>query len=101
MRNSCADEPERSGNVERAGRIKGEITLLIGKAEETGKKPAGKSDVRQRLQQVMAEEKLDEKAAVKKNCERDGSFKERGLPGVAEEPVIRVTHMYPINFGTT
>jgi 16S rRNA (cytidine1402-2'-O)-methyltransferase len=49
------------------GQIKGEITLLIGKAEESeGKAEARRQTVRERLQQIMAEEKLDEKAALKK-----------------------------------
>jgi 16S rRNA (cytidine1402-2'-O)-methyltransferase len=57
--------------------VKGEITLLIGKSEgeeirgETGAPaPPG---VRQRLRQLIAEEKLDEKAALKKIA------KERGI----------------------
>ena len=46
--------------------LKGEITLLIGKSE-TGDRPAtGSPAVRQRLEQIMAQEKLDEKAALKK-----------------------------------
>ena len=39
------------------GNIKGEITLLIGKAEESERKAAAGLSVRQRLQQIMAEEK--------------------------------------------
>jgi len=52
------------------GDIKGEITLLIGKPEEekahvaTG--AATGASMRQRLRQIMSEEKLDEKAALKK-----------------------------------
>jgi 16S rRNA (cytidine1402-2'-O)-methyltransferase len=55
--------------------VKGEITLLIGKAEETEPHPAAESkvSVRQRVEQIMAEEKLDEKAALKKVA------KERGI----------------------
>jgi 16S rRNA (cytidine1402-2'-O)-methyltransferase len=46
--------------------LKGEITLLIGKAE-AGSRPAAASDsVRQRFDQIVAQEKLDEKAALKK-----------------------------------
>ena len=46
--------------------LKGEITLLIGKAE-TGARPAtGTPAVRERFQQIVAQEKLDEKAALKK-----------------------------------
>jgi len=70
------------------GEIKGEITLMIGKAEEgnvrvdagdspaleeqTGR-PSQKLPIRQRLAEIMSEEKLDEKAALKKVA------KERGI----------------------
>lgn len=57
------------------GDIKGEITLLIGKAEETERKVAAGVSVRQRLQQVMAEEKLDEKAALKRIAKEMGVSK--------------------------
>jgi 16S rRNA (cytidine1402-2'-O)-methyltransferase len=57
------------------GDIKGEITLLIGKAEETERKPVAGVSVRQRLQQVMAEEKLDEKAALKRIAKEMGVSK--------------------------
>ena len=48
--------------------VKGEITLLIGKAEETetlaDEHP--RMSVRQRVEEIMAEESVDEKAALKK-----------------------------------
>jgi len=55
--------------------VKGEITLLIGKAEdsETHAVAAPGMSVRQRVEQIMAEEKVDEKAALKKVA------KERGI----------------------
>jgi len=58
------------------GEVKGEITLLIGKAEETGHKavPACVS-VRQRVEQIMAEESVDEKAALKKIAKERGVSK--------------------------
>jgi len=57
--------------------VKGEITLLIGKAEE-GAAPLetgalARLAVRQRVEQIMAEEKVDEKSALKKLA------KERGI----------------------
>jgi len=55
------------------GEIKGEITLLIGKAEEAEKKPAASSTIPQRVAEIMAQEKLDEKLALKK------AAKERGI----------------------
>jgi len=70
------------------GDIKGEITLLIGKGEEgdvrvgAGDSPAQdgkawpsppKQPIRQRMAQIMSEEKLDEKTALKKVA------KERGI----------------------
>jgi 16S rRNA (cytidine1402-2'-O)-methyltransferase len=48
--------------------VKGEITLLIGKAEEGDVAAAaiGRQTVRQRVGQLMAEENMDEKAALKR-----------------------------------
>jgi 16S rRNA (cytidine1402-2'-O)-methyltransferase len=47
--------------------IKGEITLLIGKAVEGGERPAaaGKKTVRARVEEVMRMKEVDEKAALK------------------------------------
>src|ERR1035441_6586352 len=56
------------------GEVKGEITLLIAKAEEGA--PAAASEavsVAQRVREIMTEEKADEKAALKKVA------KERGI----------------------
>ncbi len=55
--------------------VKGEITLLIGKAEEVGSVPAAESrvSVRRRVEQIIAEESVDEKAALKRVA------KERGI----------------------
>lgn len=56
--------------------VKGEITLLIGKAEEgLGATQAQGVSLRQRLDQIMAEEKLDEKAALKKVAKERGVSK--------------------------
>jgi 16S rRNA (cytidine1402-2'-O)-methyltransferase len=57
-----------AGEVERAlnaREVKGEITLLIGKAAE-GQSAARGSSVRERVEELMREEKVDEKAALKK-----------------------------------
>jgi 16S rRNA (cytidine1402-2'-O)-methyltransferase len=57
--------------------VKGEITLLIGKAEEEDARvrtdAVVRPSVRQRVEQIMTEEKLDEKAALKRVA------KERGI----------------------
>ncbi|MFZ1053543.1 MAG: 16S rRNA (cytidine(1402)-2'-O)-methyltransferase [Candidatus Sulfotelmatobacter sp.] len=57
--------------------VKGEITLLIGKAEEVearaGTGDPARPSIRQRVEQIMAEEKVDEKDALKKVA------KERGI----------------------
>jgi 16S rRNA (cytidine1402-2'-O)-methyltransferase len=58
--------------VKERGELKGEITLLIGPAEE-GIGPRISQPVGERVQQIMREEKLDEKAALKK------AAKERGI----------------------
>lgn len=58
------------------GDVKGEITLLIAKADEFGQgaAPAGVS-VRQRVDQIMSEEKVDEKAALKRVAREMGVSK--------------------------
>ena len=62
-------------NLKARETVKGEITLLIGKAEEgdLGTASLDRPTVRQRVGQIMAEEKIDEKAALKK------AAKERGI----------------------
>jgi 16S rRNA (cytidine1402-2'-O)-methyltransferase len=57
------------------GDIKGEITLLIGKAEEGQPKIAAAVSVRARLEKIMTEEKLDEKAALKRIAKEMGVSK--------------------------
>jgi 16S rRNA (cytidine1402-2'-O)-methyltransferase len=65
-----------AGDVSQAldarGDVKGEITLLIGKAAEGAGAPRGVS-VRERVEEIMRVEKVDEKAALKKVA------KERGI----------------------
>jgi 16S rRNA (cytidine1402-2'-O)-methyltransferase len=58
------------------GDVKGEITLLIAKAEDVAQSltPA-RISVRQRLQQIMSEENIDEKAALKKVAKEMGVSK--------------------------
>jgi 16S rRNA (cytidine1402-2'-O)-methyltransferase len=57
--------------------VKGEITLLIAKAEESEMGPSalGRPSVRQRVERIMAEEKIDEKAALKKVAKERGVSK--------------------------
>ena len=55
--------------------IKGEITLLIGRAEETRQAVPSRVNVRQRTDQIMSEEKIDEKAALKKVAKEMGISK--------------------------
>jgi 16S rRNA (cytidine1402-2'-O)-methyltransferase len=60
--------------------VRGEITLLIGKAEVTAAHgapdaPVRRPGVRQRVEQLMAEEKIDEKAALKKVAKERGVSK--------------------------
>src|SRR5579863_9100519 len=70
-------------NLKAREAVKGQITLLIGKAEEdasgavghVGTAALGRPTVRQRVQQIMAEEKIDEKAALKKVAKERGVSK--------------------------
>jgi 16S rRNA (cytidine1402-2'-O)-methyltransferase len=59
------------------GEVKGEITLLIGKAEERNVRAASASrtTIRQQLEKMMAEQNLDEKAALKKLAKELGVSK--------------------------
>jgi 16S rRNA (cytidine1402-2'-O)-methyltransferase len=62
------------GQLKARGDVKGEITLLIAKAEE-GAAPSSAEvvSVARRVREIMSEEKMDEKAALKKVA------KERGI----------------------
>src|SRR5215470_4664856 len=55
--------------------IKGEITLMIGKAEAPSSQAPRQAGVRTRLQQIMKEERIDEKAALKKIAKERGVSK--------------------------
>jgi 16S rRNA (cytidine1402-2'-O)-methyltransferase len=57
--------------------VKGEITLLIGKAEDSGAQTAAalRVSLRQRVEEIMAEEKVEEKAALKKVAKERGVSK--------------------------
>jgi 16S rRNA (cytidine1402-2'-O)-methyltransferase len=61
-------------NLKSRDAVKGEITLLIARAEEDAQADAlVRPGIRQRVAEIMAEEKVDEKAALKK------AAKERGI----------------------
>jgi len=64
-------------NLKAREAVKGEITLLIGKAEEQDVATAafGRQSVRERVQQIMAEGKMDEKAALKRVAKERGVSK--------------------------
>lgn len=64
-------------NLKAREAVKGEITLLIGKAEEGDGATAtiARQSVRQRVEQIMTEEKVDEKAALKKVAKERGVSK--------------------------
>jgi 16S rRNA (cytidine1402-2'-O)-methyltransferase len=60
--------------------VKGEITLLIGKGEESQEHVAADASsarvpIRQRIEQIMSEERVDEKAALKKVAKERGVSK--------------------------
>jgi 16S rRNA (cytidine1402-2'-O)-methyltransferase len=64
-------------NLKSREAVKGEITLLIGKASEVDVATAafGRQGIRERVQQIMTEEKVDEKAALKKVAKERGVSK--------------------------
>lgn len=64
------------GTLRSRGDVKGEITLLIAKAEDAAQSVAPvRISVRQRVDQIMSEEKVDEKAALKKVAKEMGVSK--------------------------
>jgi 16S rRNA (cytidine1402-2'-O)-methyltransferase len=74
LRGSAAEVLEE---LKKRDTVKGEITMLIGKAEvadiHVGTAPPGHQTIRQRVGQIMADEKIDEKSALKRLA------KERGI----------------------
>jgi 16S rRNA (cytidine1402-2'-O)-methyltransferase len=57
------------------GGVKGEITLLIGKMGATEKVSPSRASIRTRVDEIIAEEKLDEKAALKRVAKEMGMSK--------------------------
>ncbi len=65
---------ELLAQLEQRGEVRGEITLLIGKADEIAHAPASPKSIAQRVQELVRDDKLEEKAALKQ------AAKEFGLP---------------------
>jgi len=62
--------------LQSSGEIKGEITLLIGKAADAGPDDLkGQAAISERLNEIMTADKLDEKAALKKVARERGISK--------------------------
>src|ERR1700741_3177447 len=57
------------------GEVKGEITLLIAKAEQGARVGPSLPSIRERVDQIMSEDKVDEKAALKKVAKEMGVSK--------------------------
>jgi len=61
--------------LERRGEVKGEITLLIGKAEEAAPAQSSAKGVAKRVKELMRMEQLEEKAALKQTAKEFGLSK--------------------------
>jgi len=61
--------------LEQRGEARGEITLLIGKAEETTQTPAANKSLSERVQQLVGDDNLDERAALKQAAKEFGVAK--------------------------
>ena len=82
------------------GDIKGEITLLIGKAEETEQKIGGR---RERAPAAPADHggrEAGRESGAQENRERDGSIEERSVPGVAAEPLTSASWLWSAGYRT-
>ena len=65
---------ELLAQLEQRGEVRGEITLLIGKAEEAAQTPTTKS-VAHRVREMMRDQQLDEKTALKQAAKEFGLSK--------------------------
>jgi 16S rRNA (cytidine1402-2'-O)-methyltransferase len=63
------------GNLAKRGEIRGEITLLIGKAEENNQAEPASKNIAGRVRELMNVENLDEKAALKQAAKDFGLSK--------------------------
>ena len=61
--------------LEQRPEVRGEITLLIGKAQEAAHATANKKTVSQRVQELMRDDKLEEKSALKQAAKEFGLSK--------------------------
>ena len=61
--------------LEQRGEIRGEITLLIGKAEDNAPAQASTHNIAKRIRELMRAERLDEKAALKQAAREFGLSK--------------------------
>jgi 16S rRNA (cytidine1402-2'-O)-methyltransferase len=61
--------------LEQRAEVRGEITLLIGKAEEVAHATASKKTISQRVQELMRDDKLEEKSALKQAAKEFGLSK--------------------------
>jgi len=64
-----------SEQMQHRGEIKGEITLLIGRAEETSSAPLSSGGVAKRVKELMRIEQMQEKAALKQAAKEFGLSK--------------------------
>ena len=69
LRGSAQDVLQQLDN---RGEVRGEITLLIGKAEQSASTPAASKSVAQRIHELVSSEKLDEKSALKQAAREFG-----------------------------
>jgi 16S rRNA (cytidine1402-2'-O)-methyltransferase len=68
--------PEVLDQLKSRGEVKGEITLLIAKPEPQDLKPeTSNQSVAQRVREIMAKERADEKTALKKVAKERGMSK--------------------------
>jgi 16S rRNA (cytidine1402-2'-O)-methyltransferase len=75
----------RNAFQQRAGSVRGEITLLIGKAEATMPQRAEVS-IKKRLQDIQAEQGIDEKAALKAVAKEFGISKSEAYRRLQRSP---------------
>ena len=66
---------ELLAQLEQRDEVRGEITLLIGKADDVPHQPASTHNIAQRVKELVSSEKLEEKAALKQAAKEFGLSK--------------------------
>jgi 16S rRNA (cytidine1402-2'-O)-methyltransferase len=88
--------PEVLAELQQRGEVRGEITLLVDKAEETTHAPATTQSITDRVHQLVRDQNMEERAALKQAAKEFGLSKseayrelQRGRLPASKDPRAR------------